>query len=447
MGPHTTSDDPTLLPLAQPTRRSGGPRTRWPPARTAAHRGTGGRRVRRTCRESGGRGGGGAARRASWPCPTPNRPTCSRTCTRSPTRCSQDEERRLPGVPGGIRRGLGWPRRHDSRRLMRHHVARQGAQRRAAPGHGARPQGRPDGGGHRKARWRVPRHRGTAAGLRRPPGHRHAARRVRRHRHRRRARHARVPPGLRDPVRRLRLPRLRPDRLPGGQAALPQRGPRRRAADHPRPLRRRHRRRRAPLRVARGLLRPHGGAARRDAEQRGGRLPHDPAGDRIATTRSSSSSPSGATGRRARSTTDERCTRCQVPLQRGRRRSARAPTSPSPPTARWWPPRSTRRGIAEEEGTSWRSSTCARSRRSTSSTIEASVRKTGRLVVAHEATVFCGLGAEIAARISERCFFSLEAPVRRVGGFATPYPPSRAEHHYLPDADRILHEVDRCLQP
>ncbi len=80
-------------------------------------------------------------------------------------------------------------------------------------------------------------------------------------------------------------------------------------------------------------------------------------------------------------------------------------------------------------------------------TIEASVRKTGRLVVAHEASVFGGLGAEIAARISERCFFHLEAPVRRVGGFATPYPPSRAEHHFLPDADRILHEVDRCLRP
>ncbi len=78
--------------------------------------------------------------------------------------------------------------------------------------------------------------------------------------------------------------------------------------------------------------------------------------------------------------------------------------------------------------------------------IEASVCKTGRLVVAHEAPVFGGLGAEIAARVSERCFYHLESPVRRVGGFATPYPPSRAEGHYLPDADRILHEVDRCLQ-
>ncbi len=80
-------------------------------------------------------------------------------------------------------------------------------------------------------------------------------------------------------------------------------------------------------------------------------------------------------------------------------------------------------------------------------TLEASVRKTGRLVVAHEASVFGGLGAEIAARVSERCFYHLESPVRRVGGFATPYPPSRMEGHFLPDADRILHEVDRCLQP
>jgi 2-oxoisovalerate dehydrogenase E1 component beta subunit len=80
-------------------------------------------------------------------------------------------------------------------------------------------------------------------------------------------------------------------------------------------------------------------------------------------------------------------------------------------------------------------------------TIEASVRKTGRLVVAHEAPVFGGLGAEIAARISERCFYHLESPVRRVGGLAIPYPPSRLEGRYVPDADRILHEVDRCLSP
>ncbi|MEV6771543.1 alpha-ketoacid dehydrogenase subunit beta [Nocardia sp. NPDC051030] len=78
-------------------------------------------------------------------------------------------------------------------------------------------------------------------------------------------------------------------------------------------------------------------------------------------------------------------------------------------------------------------------------TIETSVRKTGRLVVVHEAPVFGGLGAEIAARITERCFYQLEAPVMRVGGFDIPYPPAKLERHHLPDPDRILAAVDRTL--
>jgi 2-oxoisovalerate dehydrogenase E1 component beta subunit len=78
-------------------------------------------------------------------------------------------------------------------------------------------------------------------------------------------------------------------------------------------------------------------------------------------------------------------------------------------------------------------------------TVRASVEKTGRLVVVHEAPVFLGMGAEIAARVSEQCFYSLEAPVMRVGGFDTPYPPSRLEEDYLPDLDRILDAVDRSL--
>jgi len=77
--------------------------------------------------------------------------------------------------------------------------------------------------------------------------------------------------------------------------------------------------------------------------------------------------------------------------------------------------------------------------------IGASVRKTGRCVVAHEAPVYAGLGAEIAARVTEQCFYHLEAPVIRVGGFATPYPPSRLEDHYLPDLDRILDAIDRTF--
>jgi 2-oxoisovalerate dehydrogenase E1 component beta subunit len=75
----------------------------------------------------------------------------------------------------------------------------------------------------------------------------------------------------------------------------------------------------------------------------------------------------------------------------------------------------------------------------------ASVRKTEHAVVVSEAPVFASLAGEIAARISERCFYSLEAPVLRVGGYSTPYPTSRVEEDFLPDLDRILDAVDRSL--
>jgi 2-oxoisovalerate dehydrogenase E1 component beta subunit len=74
-----------------------------------------------------------------------------------------------------------------------------------------------------------------------------------------------------------------------------------------------------------------------------------------------------------------------------------------------------------------------------------SAQKTGRVVTVHEAPLNLGLGAELAARISEQCFYSLEAPVLRVGGFDVPYPPSRVEEEYLPDLDRVLDAVDRAL--
>ncbi|GAA2686822.1 alpha-ketoacid dehydrogenase subunit beta [Nonomuraea recticatena] len=74
-----------------------------------------------------------------------------------------------------------------------------------------------------------------------------------------------------------------------------------------------------------------------------------------------------------------------------------------------------------------------------------SARKTGRVVVVHEAPVYNGFGAELAARITESCFYHLESPVLRVGGFSTPYPPSKLEDHYLPDLDRILEAVDRTF--
>ena len=73
-----------------------------------------------------------------------------------------------------------------------------------------------------------------------------------------------------------------------------------------------------------------------------------------------------------------------------------------------------------------------------------SVRRTGRLVVVHEAPVTLGLGSELAARITEQAFYSLEAPVLRVGGFDTPYPASRLEEDFLPDLDKVLDAVDRA---
>jgi pyruvate dehydrogenase E1 component beta subunit len=78
-------------------------------------------------------------------------------------------------------------------------------------------------------------------------------------------------------------------------------------------------------------------------------------------------------------------------------------------------------------------------------TLVESVRKTGRAVVVHEASVSFGVGAEVAARIHEKAFYSLEAPVLRVGGFDTPYPASRVEDEWLPDVDRILDAVDRTF--
>lgn len=74
-----------------------------------------------------------------------------------------------------------------------------------------------------------------------------------------------------------------------------------------------------------------------------------------------------------------------------------------------------------------------------------SVRSTGRMVYAQEAPGFTSLGSEIAATVTERAFYSLEAPVLRVSGFDAPFPPAKLEGTYLPDADRVLEAVDRAL--
>ncbi len=77
--------------------------------------------------------------------------------------------------------------------------------------------------------------------------------------------------------------------------------------------------------------------------------------------------------------------------------------------------------------------------------VYASVRKTGRAVMVHEAPSNIGLGAEVAARVTEECFYSLEAPVLRVTGYDIPYPAARVEEEYLPDLDRVLDAVDRAF--
>jgi 2-oxoisovalerate dehydrogenase E1 component beta subunit len=76
-------------------------------------------------------------------------------------------------------------------------------------------------------------------------------------------------------------------------------------------------------------------------------------------------------------------------------------------------------------------------------TLAESVRRTGRAVVVHEAPGFAGYGAEVAARLTERCFHHLEAPILRVTGLDVPYPPPHLEHLHLPNADRILDAIAR----
>ena len=79
-------------------------------------------------------------------------------------------------------------------------------------------------------------------------------------------------------------------------------------------------------------------------------------------------------------------------------------------------------------------------------TVAESVRRTGRCVVMHEGPRTLGFGAELAARITEKLFYDLEAPVLRATGFDTPYPPARLEKLWLPGVDRLLDCVERALE-
>ncbi|MBW2976835.1 alpha-ketoacid dehydrogenase subunit beta [Candidatus Woesearchaeota archaeon] len=79
-------------------------------------------------------------------------------------------------------------------------------------------------------------------------------------------------------------------------------------------------------------------------------------------------------------------------------------------------------------------------------TIVRSVKKTGRCVIVHEAPRTCGLAAEIIARINEKCFFCLEAPVERVTGFDIALPFAKLENYHIPDEKRILKAVNRVMK-
>ena len=101
--------------------------------------------------------------------------------------------------------------------------------------------------------------------------------------------------------------------------------------------------------------------------------------------------------------------------------------------------------IAEEEGTSVE----VIDLRSVSpidwDTLVASAQSTGRVVVVQEAPGNASVGSEIAATLAERTFYTLEAPVVRVSGFDTPFPPAQLESSYLPSVDRILDAIDRVM--
>jgi 2-oxoisovalerate dehydrogenase E1 component beta subunit len=79
-------------------------------------------------------------------------------------------------------------------------------------------------------------------------------------------------------------------------------------------------------------------------------------------------------------------------------------------------------------------------------TLVESVRRTGRALVIHEAASFAGYGAEVVARLTEACFYSLEAPVRRVTGLDVPYPPPMLEKHHLPNPGRLLRAVRSLME-
>ena len=92
-----------------------------------------------------------------------------------------------------------------------------------------------------------------------------------------------------------------------------------------------------------------------------------------------------------------------------------------------------------------RSSICARCCRSTSTPSRLRSNKTGRCVIVHEATLTSGFGAELAAQVTERCFYALEAPVQRIAGWDTPYPHAE-EWDYFPGPARVGRALVKAME-
>ena len=171
------------------------------------------------------------------------------------------------------------------------------------------------------------------------------------------------------------------------------------------------------------------------------RLLDDPGGDRRATTRCMFFEPKSRYWPKG-----------EVDLARQRRRRctpaascARAPRSPSSATARWSRCCCRRPRSRPRRAPASRSSTCARSRRSTTTRSSRPCRRPAGSSSRRRRPATSASAPRSPRPIAERAFYSLEAPVLRVSGFDTPFPPAKLEAVYLPDADRVLEAVDRAL--
>ncbi len=230
---------------------------------------------------------------------------------------------------------------------------------------------------------------------------------------------------------------------PGRQDALPVAGQGAAADRHPDPVRRRHRRGRAPLRVARGVLLAH-------RRPQGRRVLVNPADAYWMIQQSIASDDPIIFFEPKRRYWEKGEVDVDGPLSAAYPLHASRVVRPGTDVTVLAYGPMVRTALdaakaAEEDGRSLEVIDLRTLSPLDMGPVYESVRRTGRCVVVHEAPGNLGLGSEIAARITEECFYSLEAPVLRVTGFDTPYPAARVEEEYLPDLDRVLDAVDRSF--